>query len=116
MTIHGTYPNSVVKMLGWNRNSLDDIVNGDADLGVCVRESYSRSQLKLRNLPYYIDHEVLFCDRPVVFLRKDHPLLQQGGHWNTFWIALTAAWCWKYWRPGDWICCWKTRGWHAECR
>lgn len=77
MTIHGTYPNSVVKMLGWNRNSLDDIVNGDADLGVCVRESYSRSQLKLRNLPYYIDHEVLFCDRPVVFLRKDHPLLLQ---------------------------------------
>ncbi|MFB2864054.1 HTH-type transcriptional regulator YidZ [Aeromonas sp. MdU4] len=77
MAIHDKYPNSVVKMLGWHRNSLNDIVNGDADLGVCVRESYSRSQLKLRNLPYYINHEVLFCDRPVVFLRKDHPLLQQ---------------------------------------
>lgn len=72
-------------MLGWNRNSLNDVVNGDAkDLGVCVRESYSRSQLKLSNLPYYIDHEVLFCDRPVVFLRKDHPLLQQEWSMENF--------------------------------
>ncbi|MFQ2919424.1 HTH-type transcriptional regulator YidZ [Aeromonas allosaccharophila] len=84
MAIHEKYPNSVVKMLGWNRNSLNDVVNGDADLGVCVRESYSRSQLKLSNLPYYIDHEVLFCDRPVVFLRKDHPLLQQEWSMENF--------------------------------
>lgn len=77
MIIHEKYPNSVVKMLGWSRNSLNDIVNGDADLGVCVRESYSRSQLKLRKLPYYIDHDVLFCDRPVIFLRKEPPLIQQ---------------------------------------
>ena len=84
MMIHEKYPNSVVKMLGWNRNSLSDIVNGDAELGVCVRESYSRSQLKLSNLPYYIDHEVLFCDRPVVFLRQDHPLLRQPWSLENF--------------------------------
>ncbi|MFM5396015.1 HTH-type transcriptional regulator YidZ [Aeromonas veronii] len=77
ITIHEHYPNSVVKMLAWNRHSLGDIVNGDADLGICVRESYDRSLLKLGNLPYYIDHEELFCDRPVVFLRRDHPLLRQ---------------------------------------
>lgn len=84
MTIHEKYPNSVVKMLGWSLNSLNDIVNGDTDLGVCVCESYSRSQPKLRNLPYYIDHEVLFCDRPVIFLRKEHPLLQQEWSLENF--------------------------------
>ena len=37
ITIHEHYPNSVVKMLAWNRHSLGDIVNGDADLGICVK-------------------------------------------------------------------------------
>ena len=77
LAIHEKYPNSVVKLLAWNRNSLNDIVNGDADIGVCVRESHDRSLLKLGHLPYYIDHEVLFSERPVVFLRQDHPLLRQ---------------------------------------
>lgn len=77
ITIHEKYPNSVVKMQGWNHHSLTDLVNGDADLGVCVRERYDRSLAKISNLPYYIDHEVLFHDLPVVFLRNDHPLLQQ---------------------------------------
>lgn len=77
MIIYQKYPHSVVRMLGWDHHSLNDIVNGDADLGFCARETHGRSQARVNRLPYYIDHEVLFCDRPVVFLRKDHPLLGQ---------------------------------------
>ncbi|MGY6038708.1 HTH-type transcriptional regulator YidZ [Aeromonas sp. AE23HZ002T15] len=77
MTIYEKYPYSVVRMLGWDHHSLNDIVNGDADLGFCARETHGRSQARVNRLPYYIDHEVLFRDRPVVFLRKDHPLLEQ---------------------------------------
>lgn len=76
MTIYEKYPHSVVKMLDWDHHSLNDIVNGDADLGFCARETHGRSRAKVNRLPYYIDHEVLFTDRPVVFLRKDHPLLE----------------------------------------
>ncbi|HHQ4923316.1 TPA: LysR family transcriptional regulator, partial [Aeromonas veronii] len=84
MTIYQKYPNSVVRMLGWDHHSLNDIVNGDADLGFCARETHGRSQAKVNRLPYYIDHEVLFTDRPVVFLRKDHPLLEQKWSLENF--------------------------------
>ncbi len=87
MTIYEKYPKSVVRMLGWDHHSLNDIVNGDADLGFCARETHGRSRAKVNRLPYYIDHEVLFTDRPVVFLRKDHPCSSRSGRWRTFWPA-----------------------------
>lgn len=84
MTIYQKYPHSVVKVLDWDHHSLNDIVNGDADLGFCARETHGRSQAKVNRLPYYLDHEVLFSDRPVVFLRRDHPLLAQRWSLDNF--------------------------------
>lgn len=84
MTIYQKYPHSVVKVLGWDHHSLNDIVNGDADLGFCARETHGRSQAKVNRLPYYLDHEVLFSDRPVAFLRRDHPLLAQCWSLDNF--------------------------------
>ncbi len=37
MTIHDKYPNSVVKMLGWSRNSLNDIMVMPISGSVCAR-------------------------------------------------------------------------------
>ncbi|MGL5319724.1 MAG: LysR family transcriptional regulator, partial [Aeromonas veronii] len=95
MTIYQKYPNSVVRMLGWDHHSLNDIVNGDADLGFCARETHGRSQAKVNRLPYYIDHEVLFTDRPVVFLRKDHPLLQQKWSLENFLACPQISMVWE---------------------
>ncbi|MFB2864056.1 HTH-type transcriptional regulator YidZ [Aeromonas sp. MdU4] len=95
MTIYEKYPNSVVKTMGWDHNSLNDIVNGDADLGFCARETYARSHAKVNRLPYYIDHEVLFTDRPVAFLRKDHPLLQQKWSLENFLACPQISMVWE---------------------
>lgn len=95
MTIYQKYPNSVVRMLGWDHHSLNDIVNGDADLGFCARETHGRSLAKVNRLPYYIDHEVLFTDRPVVFLRKDHPLLGQKWSLENFLACPQISMVWE---------------------
>ncbi len=95
MTIYQKYPNSVVRMLGWDHHSLNDIVNGDADLGFCARETHGRSRAKVNRLPYYLDHEVLFTDRPVVFLRKDHPLLQQKWSLENFLACPQISMVWE---------------------
>ncbi|WP_169045621.1 HTH-type transcriptional regulator YidZ [Aeromonas salmonicida] len=95
MVIYEKYPNSVVKTLGWDHHSLNDIVNGDADLGFCARETYARSRAKVNRLPYYIDHEVLFTDRPVVFLRKDHPLLEQKWSLENFLASPQVSMVWE---------------------
>lgn len=93
--IYEKYPHSVVRMLGWDHSSLNDIVNGDADLGFCARETYARSHARVNQLPYYIDHEVLFTDRPVVFLRKDHPLLGQEWLLENFLACPQISMVWE---------------------
>ena len=95
MTIYQKYPHSVVRMLGWDHHSLNDIVNGEADLGFCARETHGRSHARVNRLPYYIDHEVLFCDRPVVFLRKDHPLLGQTWSLTRFLACPQVSVVWE---------------------
>ena len=94
-TIYQKYPHSVVRMLGWDHHSLNDIVNGEADLGFCARETHGRSHARVNRLPYYIDHEVLFCDRPVVFLRKDHPLLGQTWSLTRFLACPQVSVVWE---------------------
>ncbi|KHE12891.1 transcriptional regulator, partial [Aeromonas hydrophila] len=73
MVIYETYRKSTIRIMNWDHHSLNDIINGDADLGFCARETHPSSLARINRLPYYIDHEVLFEDRPMVFLRKDHP-------------------------------------------
>lgn len=80
MTIYSQHPGATVRMTNWDHRSLGDIVDGDVDLGFCARETHPRSLSRVSGLPYYIDHEVLFSDRPVAFLRRDHPAL--AGAWR----------------------------------
>ncbi|QOH78440.1 HTH-type transcriptional regulator YidZ [Plesiomonas shigelloides] len=95
MTIYEKYPNSVVKVLGWDHQSLNTIISGEADLGFCARETYGRSHAKLTRLPYYIDHEILFTDRPEVFLRQDHPLLKQEWSLENFLACPQISMIWE---------------------
>ncbi len=84
MVIYETYRKSTIRIMNWDHHSLNDIINGDADLGFCARETHPSSLARVNRLPYYIDHEVLFEDRPMVFLRKDHPLLARTWNLDNF--------------------------------
>ncbi|WP_162063982.1 HTH-type transcriptional regulator YidZ [Vibrio taketomensis] len=78
------YPEAIVKTNNWDYDSLDAIIRGEIDLGFTGRESHPRSKESLNLLPYFLDYEVLFSDLPMVYLRKDHPALQQEWNLDTF--------------------------------
>ncbi|WP_394126644.1 HTH-type transcriptional regulator YidZ [Vibrio hepatarius] len=82
--IHQTYPDSKVKFHNWDYDSIDAITRGDIDIGFTGRESHPRSKESLDLLPYFINFEVLFSDLPLVYLRKDHPALEQAWNLETF--------------------------------
>jgi DNA-binding transcriptional LysR family regulator len=79
-TIHQQFPDSNVQIYNWDYDSIEAIIDGNADIGFCGRENHPRSSENLSSLPYYIDYEVLFEDRPVVYLRQEHPALYE--EWN----------------------------------
>lgn len=93
--IYQRYRRSSIKVMNWDHHALGDIINGDADLGFCARETYPRSLVRVERLPYYIDHEVLFEDRPMVFLRRDHPLLAQKWSLNNFLACPQVSVVWE---------------------
>ena len=82
--IHQTYDDSKVKFLNWDYDSLEAIIRGEVDIGFTGRESHPRSKESLDLLPYFIDFEVLFTDLPMVYVRNDHPVLQQEWNLETF--------------------------------
>ncbi|BDY04454.1 HTH-type transcriptional regulator YidZ [Ferrimonas sp. YFM] len=79
-----SYPDSSAKLLDWNSDSLEAIVSGEVDLGLSGREVYIRSKESINTLPYYVDHQVLFDEPPLVFLHQDHPALKQNWDLETF--------------------------------
>ncbi|KLU99890.1 HTH-type transcriptional regulator YidZ [Photobacterium aphoticum] len=92
--IYQRYPNAKVKVSSWDYDSLEAIIQGDADIGFTGRESHPRSRESLDLLPYFVNFEVLFYDLPMVYLHKNHPALQaqwdldaflQYGQINTLW-------------------------------
>lgn len=82
--IHKTYPDSKVKFNNWDYDSIDAITRGEVDIGFTGRESHPRSKESLDLLPYFINFEVLFTDLPMVYVRKDHPVLDQEWNLATF--------------------------------
>ena len=82
--IRAQFPDARVKITNWDYDSLDAIVNGEVDIGFTGRETHFRSKESIELLPYYIDHQVLFNDVPRVYLRKDHPALQQEWDLDAF--------------------------------
>ena len=78
------YPDSIIRIRNWDYDSLEAIINGQADIGFSGRESHPRSKESLALLPYFIDFEVLFTDQPLVYLRNDHPALNEKWDLNTF--------------------------------
>ena len=71
-------------MRHWDYDSLDAITRGEVDLGFTGRETHPRSRELLKLLPWFIDYEILFSDRPCVYLREDHPALQEEWNLETF--------------------------------
>ncbi|EJF30284.1 MULTISPECIES: HTH-type transcriptional regulator YidZ [Enterobacteriaceae] len=81
--IYQRYPQATIRLHHWDYDALDAITSGSVDVGFTGRESYPRSQGQL-NLPLSIDCEVLFYDSPCVWLREDHPALQEEWNLDTF--------------------------------
>ena len=82
--VNQRYPQATVKMRQWDYDSLDAITRGEVDLGFTGRETHPRSRELLKLMPWFIDYEILFSDRPCVYLREDHPALQQEWNLETF--------------------------------
>ncbi|NLS12175.1 HTH-type transcriptional regulator YidZ [Vibrio sp. SM6] len=82
--IYQQFPQAKIKTRQWDYDSLDAIVKGEVDIGLTGRENHPRSKESLNNLPYFIDHEILFTEMPVVFIHKDHPALNQPWDLTTF--------------------------------
>ncbi|KXF81561.1 HTH-type transcriptional regulator YidZ [Enterovibrio coralii] len=82
--IRSSYPDATIKTSNWDYDSLDAIISGDADIGFTGRESHPRSRESLSLLPYFIYHEVIFADLPVVYMRDDHPALNEPWTLDTF--------------------------------
>ncbi len=82
--VNQRYPQATVKMRHWDYDSLDAITRGEVDLGFTGRETHPRSRELLKLMPWFIDYEILFSDRPCVYLREDHPALQDEWNLETF--------------------------------
>ncbi|KLV04049.1 transcriptional regulator [Photobacterium aquae] len=82
--IHQQYQDATVGIRNWDYDSIEAIINGNADIGFSGRESHPRSQETLDLLPYYIDYEILFTDQPMVFMHHSHPALTQTWNIDTF--------------------------------
>ncbi|MGF1682218.1 HTH-type transcriptional regulator YidZ [Photobacterium minamisatsumaniensis] len=88
------YHDSNIKIRNWDYDSLEAIINGNADIGFTGRETHHRSQETLALLPYYIDYEVLFTEKPMVYMRSDHPATKQPWSLETFlqYSHITVLW------------------------
>ncbi|PSW20608.1 HTH-type transcriptional regulator YidZ [Photobacterium sanctipauli] len=92
--INQQYHDANIKIRNWDYDSLEAIISGNADIGFTGRETHHRSQETLALLPYYIDYEVLFTERPMVYMRKDHPATKQDWTLATFlqYAHITVLW------------------------
>jgi len=78
------FASSTLKISGWRIDSLEKIISGEADLGVCGLENYQASKYRVATLPYYISHDVLLEDQPCVYVQKDHEALQHEWSLDRF--------------------------------
>jgi DNA-binding transcriptional LysR family regulator len=68
--VNQRYPQATVKMRQWDYDSLDAITRGEVDLGFTGRETHPRSRELLKLMPWFIDYEILFSDRPAFICAK----------------------------------------------
>lgn len=93
--IYQRYPQATIKVRNWDYDALDAITRGEVDIGFTGRESHPRSREQLSLLPLSIDYEVLFSDLPWVWLREDHPALQEEWNLETFLRYPHISICWE---------------------
>ncbi|HCM62762.1 MAG TPA: HTH-type transcriptional regulator YidZ [Morganella sp. (in: Bacteria)] len=77
VSILDNYPESAVSIRDWDYNSLSAVIAGEADIGLLGRESYPKSKETVSAIPDIVNFEVLFTDRPLAFIRRDHPVLNE---------------------------------------
>jgi len=93
--IYQRYPKASIKVRSWDYDSLEAIIRGEADIGFSGRESHPHSRELLSQLPLSIDFEVLFSSVPRVWLREDHPALQEPWCLETFLRYPHISICWE---------------------
>mgnify|MGYP003030566045 FL=1 len=93
--IYQRYPQALIRLRNWDYDSLDAIIRGEVDIGFCGRETHPRSREQLSLLPWYIDFEILFTDLPQVWLRADHPALNEEWNLDTFLRYPHINICWE---------------------
>jgi DNA-binding transcriptional LysR family regulator len=81
--VNQRYPQATVKMRHWDYDSLDAITRGGGSRLHRARNAPALREL-LKLMPWFIDYEILFSDRPCVYLREDHPALQEEWNLETF--------------------------------
>ena len=101
--IYQRYPQALIRLRNWDYDSLDAIIRGEVDIGFCGRETHPRSREQLSLLPWYIDFEILFTDLPQVWLRADHPALNEEWDLDTFLRYPHINICWDKAIPGRWM-------------
>lgn len=89
--VNERYPQATVKLRQWDYDSLDAITRGEVDLGFTGRETHPRSRELLKLMPWFIDYEILFSDRPCVYLREDIPRSRKHGIWRRFCATRISA-------------------------
>lgn len=55
----------------WGYSSLENIINGRSDVGLCGLEKLANSKYNPESLPYYVDYRVLHEDTPCIYINKN---------------------------------------------
>jgi len=77
-------PSVRLKTKTWNKDSLDDLLNCEIDLGIACREWDKRSSIHIDNIPPELDHVELLREHSQCLVREDHPVLSQPWNLQTF--------------------------------
>lgn len=77
-------PNIRLSSYLWSENSMQELLQGQLDFAMAGRELQPNSDFCINRLPEGIAHQLLFTDRQICLLRKNHPLLTSFTieNWN----------------------------------
>jgi hypothetical protein len=89
----------------WDYDSLDAITRGEVDLGFTGRETHPRSRELLKLMPWFIDYEILFSDRPWSICAKIIRRFRKSGIWRPSCAIRISASSGNAAIPGRWMKC-----------
>lgn len=77
-------PSVRLKTKTWNKNSLDELLKCEIDMGIACREWDRRSPIHMKDIPAELNHVELLREHSVCLVRENHPVLSQQWDVNSF--------------------------------